>query len=48
MLGDDGELGMVIFSSRDTQHYQQGMGTVMLNQLARMLPALLERWVERA
>lgn len=48
MLGDDGELGMVIFSSRDTQHYQQGMGTVMLNQLARMLPELLERWVERA
>ncbi|CAI1057512.1 DUF484 domain-containing protein [Serratia entomophila] len=48
MLGDDGELGMVIFSSRDTQHYQQGMGTVMLNQLARMLPELLERWIERA
>ena len=48
MLGDNGELGMVIFSSRDTQHYQQGMGTVMLNQLARMLPELLERWIERA
>jgi len=48
MLGDEGELGMVIFSSRDTQHYQQGMGTVMLNQLARMLPELLERWIERA
>lgn len=46
MLGDDGELGMVIFSSRDTQHYQQGMGTVMLNQLARILPELLERWIE--
>lgn len=46
MLGDEGDLGMVIFSSRDTQHYQQGMGTVMLNQLARMLPELLERWIE--
>ncbi|QLH61826.1 DUF484 domain-containing protein [Serratia symbiotica] len=48
MLGDAGELGMVIFSSRDTQHYQPGMGTVILNQLARMLPTLLERWIERA
>ncbi|MFI8416166.1 DUF484 domain-containing protein [Serratia sp. NPDC078593] len=48
LLGDRGDLGMVIFSSRDTQHYQQGMGTVMLNQLARMLPELLERWVERS
>ncbi|AGB80545.1 MULTISPECIES: DUF484 domain-containing protein [Serratia] len=48
LLGEDGDLGMVIFSSRDTQHYQPGMGTVMLAQLARMLPELLERWVERA
>lgn len=48
LLGEQGDLGMVIFSSRDTQHYQQGMGTVMLGQLALMLPALLERWVERA
>lgn len=48
LLGEHGELGMVIFSSRDTQHYQQGMGTVMLGQLALMLPKLLERWIERA
>ncbi|AML56118.1 Uncharacterized protein conserved in bacteria [Serratia rubidaea] len=48
LLGEDGDLGMVIFSSRDTQHYQPGMGTVMLAQLARMLPELLERWIERA
>ncbi|WP_156293313.1 DUF484 domain-containing protein [Serratia oryzae] len=47
LLGEHGELGMVIFSSRDTQHYQQGMGTVMLGQLALMLPKLLERWIER-
>lgn len=47
LLGEQGDLGMVIFSSRDTQHYQQGMGTVMLGQLARMLPKLLERWIER-
>lgn len=48
LLGEQGDLGMVIFSSRDTQHYQQGMGTVMLGQLALMLPELLKRWIERA
>ncbi|CNH26715.1 DUF484 domain-containing protein [Yersinia pekkanenii] len=46
MLGKDGGLGVIIFSSRDTQHYQQGMGTVMLNQLSLLLPSLLERWIE--
>jgi uncharacterized protein YigA (DUF484 family) len=48
MMGENRELGMLIFSSRDAQHYQPGMGTVMLNQLAKMLPGLLERWIERA
>ncbi|KEY60427.1 DUF484 domain-containing protein [Serratia sp. DD3] len=47
LLGEQGELGMVIFSSRDAQHYQPGMGTAMLGQLASMLPELLERWIER-
>lgn len=48
LLGEQGDLGLVIFSSRDMQHYQRGMGTVMLSQLALMLPELLERWIERA
>jgi len=48
MMGENGELGMLIFSSRDPQHYQAGMGTVMLDQLAKMLPGLLSRWIERA
>ena len=46
LLGKNGDLGVIIFSSRDTQHYQQGMGTVMLNQLSMLLPSLLERWIE--
>lgn len=46
LLGADGDLGVVIFSSRDAQHYQQGMGTVMLNQLSTLLPGLLARWIE--
>lgn len=47
LMGDHGELGMLIFSSRDPQHYQAGMGTVMLDQLAKMLPGLISRWIER-
>ena len=46
-MGEQGELGVLIFSSRDPQHYQPGMGTVLLDQLAKMLPGLLERWIER-
>lgn len=48
LLGEDGSLGVIIFSSRDSQHYQQGMGTLILNHLARLLPVLLMRWVEPA
>ncbi|MEI2267648.1 DUF484 domain-containing protein [Erwinia sp. CGal63] len=47
LLGERGELGVLIFSSRDSQHYQAGMGTVLLQHLAQMLPELLQRWVER-
>lgn len=48
LLGEHGDLGVLIFSSRDTQHYQPGMGTVLLQYLALMLPNLLPRWIERA
>lgn len=47
LLGDQGDLGMIIFSSRDVQHYQPGMGTVLLQHLAKMMPDLLSRWIER-
>lgn len=47
LLGESEDLGLLIFSSRDSQHYQSGMGTAMLDRLACMLPPLLERWVER-
>ncbi|MEM6162630.1 DUF484 domain-containing protein [Erwinia sp. P6884] len=47
LMGDEGELGVLIFSSRDTQHYQSGLGTVLLQHLSQMLPDLLQRWVER-
>lgn len=46
LLGERGDLGVLIFSSRDTQHYQSGMGTVLLQHLSQMLPELLQRWVQ--
>lgn len=47
LMGRDGSLGVLIFSSRDPQHYQTGQGTHLLQELALMLPVLLERWIER-
>ncbi|HFZ8996574.1 TPA: DUF484 domain-containing protein [Citrobacter freundii] len=47
MLGRDGSLGVMLFSSRDAHHYEQGQGTQLLQEIALMLPELLERWIER-
>lgn len=47
MMGSDGDLGVVLFSSRDVHHYQQGQGTQLLQEIAQMLPDLLQRWIER-
>ncbi|KGD85478.1 hypothetical protein C7434_3849 [Pantoea sp. PNA 14-12] len=48
LMGEQGELGIIMFSSRDSLHYQSGMGTLLLQHLSQMMPELLERWVERA
>ena len=47
LMGRDGELGVMLFTSRDPHHYQQGQGTHLLQEIAQMLPELLERWIER-
>lgn len=48
MLGEDHDLGLLIFTSRDSHHYQDGMGTVLLQQMATtIVPAMLARWIER-
>ncbi|HKM96612.1 MAG TPA: DUF484 domain-containing protein [Buttiauxella sp.] len=47
LMGSDADLGVLVFSSRNPQHYQEGQGTQLLHELALMLPDLLERWVER-
>ncbi|MEQ4676617.1 DUF484 family protein [Providencia vermicola] len=47
LFGQHGESGMVIFTSRNREHYQHGMGTVMLEKVAQILPRLLCQWIER-
>ncbi|MDR2224865.1 MAG: DUF484 domain-containing protein [Providencia sp.] len=47
LFGHHGESGMVIFTSRSREHYQYGMGTVMLEKVAQILPRLLSQWIER-
>lgn len=47
LMGDFADLGVLVFTSADAQHYQQGMGTTLLDQLARLIPPMLTRWVER-
>lgn len=47
LMGRDGDLGVMLFTSRDPQHYLQGQGTQLLQEIAQMLPELLERWIER-
>ena len=48
LLGGDNAPGVMLFSSRDAQHYQPGQGKQLLQEIAQMLPGLLERWIERA
>jgi len=47
LLGHEGDLGVMIFSSRDPHHYENGQGTQLLQEIALMLPGLLQRWIER-
>lgn len=47
LMGQDGDLGVILFSSRDPHHYQSDQGTQLLQEIALMLPDLLERWIER-
>ncbi len=48
MMGSDADAGVILFSSRDAHHYQPGQGTQLLDEIALLLPGLLERWIERA
>ncbi|WP_342157549.1 DUF484 family protein, partial [Proteus mirabilis] len=47
LLGHYCYLGLIIFNILDSQHFQEGMGTEMLDKLAQILPELLTRWIAR-
>lgn len=45
-LGGDASLGLIVFSSRDPDHYSPDQGTHLLHEVAMLLPDFLTRWVE--
>lgn len=47
LLGQFGDLGVLIFTSANPQHYQAGQGTLLLEKISEMLPILIEKWIMR-
>lgn len=47
MLGDFGDLGVLLFASRYANHYQAGQGTLLLEKLSQLLPLIIMRWIMR-
>lgn len=47
LLGQFGDLGILIFTSSNPQHYQAGQGTLLIKKISEILPILIEKWVTR-
>lgn len=47
LLGEYGDLGVLIFASRSNSHYYEGQGTLLLEKLGVLLPLLIKRWIAR-
>lgn len=47
LLGEKGDLGVLVFASDSPMHYQAGQGTLLLEQLSKLLPALINQWIRR-
>lgn len=47
LLGEFGDLGLVIFISRHAEHYQQMQGTLLLEKIRLILPVLIEHWITK-
>lgn len=47
LLGQFGDLGILIFTSANPQHYHAGQGTLLLEKLSEILPILIEKWIMR-
>ncbi|WP_342773782.1 DUF484 domain-containing protein [Orbus hercynius] len=47
LLGKFGDLGILMFVSRNPYHYQTGQGTLLLEKISEMVPLLISRWITR-
>ncbi|MCX8711522.1 DUF484 family protein [Gilliamella sp. B2969] len=47
LLGQFGDLGLLMFTSADPHHYQAEQGTLLLERISLILPILIEKWVMR-
>ena len=47
LLGEYGDLGVLIFASRSSSHYQEGQGTILLEKISILLPLIIKRWIAR-
>lgn len=46
-IGQHTELGLLIFASRDPQHFLPGMGTQLLQYVAQIVESAMPKWVAR-
>jgi uncharacterized protein len=47
LLGQFGDLGLLMFTSANPQHYQAGQGTLLLEKMSEILPILISKWIMR-
>lgn len=47
LFGQFGDLGVLVFTSSDSMHYQVGQGTLLLEKVSEILPILIEKWIMR-
>lgn len=47
LFGQFGDLGLLMFTSSDPHHYQNGQGTLLLEKVSEILPILIEKWIMR-
>lgn len=47
LLGEFGDLGVLVFTSRYSDHYQTGQGTLLLDKIRQFITLLIPRWISR-
>lgn len=47
LFGEFGDLGLLMFTSCDSDHYQSGQGTWLIEKIGEILPILISQWIQR-